>query len=209
MRLGRCSKACSSNRALRAPRQRDEGDGVTRDKTAWTWWTLPPAISGRLAQRYRECIPVSCHSCWTSRNMRSPGLGQGRQRLVVASGCQEREIRPCSSSMNGCHRGTPRCRCGCVFPPTRVAPRSEYVLAARACNRLTWAGWRPETSSWRNYSEVPWSLTPHSDADLGRCSRRPQDFRILTGWLLDPKDRYGRWRGRNAARGARVKCYCR
>ena len=24
-----------------------------------------------------------------------PGLGQGRQRLVVASGCQEREIRPC------------------------------------------------------------------------------------------------------------------
>ena len=24
-----------------------------------------------------------------------PGLGRGRQRLVVASGCQEREIRPC------------------------------------------------------------------------------------------------------------------
>jgi hypothetical protein len=31
--------------------------------------------------------------------MRNPGLGQGRQRLVVASGCQEREIRPCSSPM--------------------------------------------------------------------------------------------------------------
>lgn len=26
---------------------------MTRDETAWTWWTLPPAISGRLAQRYR------------------------------------------------------------------------------------------------------------------------------------------------------------
>jgi hypothetical protein len=24
-----------------------------------TWWTFPPAISGRLAQRYRKCIPVS------------------------------------------------------------------------------------------------------------------------------------------------------
>lgn len=29
--------------------------------------------------------------------MRNPGLGQGRQRLVVAPGCQEREIRLCSS----------------------------------------------------------------------------------------------------------------
>ena len=38
--------------ALRAARQRDGGDGVTRDETAWTWWTLPPAISGCLAQRY-------------------------------------------------------------------------------------------------------------------------------------------------------------
>jgi hypothetical protein len=31
--------------------------------------------------------------------MRSLGLGQGHQRLVVASGCREREIGPCSSSM--------------------------------------------------------------------------------------------------------------
>jgi hypothetical protein len=39
---------------LRAARQRDRGDGVTRDETAWTWWTLPPAISGCLAQKYRQ-----------------------------------------------------------------------------------------------------------------------------------------------------------
>ena len=70
---------------------------MARDETAWTWWTLPPAIAGRLAQRYRKCIPVSSRSCWTTRNMRNPGLGQGRKRLVVASGCREREIRPCSS----------------------------------------------------------------------------------------------------------------
>ena len=39
---------------LRAARQRDGGDGVTRDETAWTWWTLPPAIAGCLAQKYRR-----------------------------------------------------------------------------------------------------------------------------------------------------------
>ena len=59
---------------------------------------FPPAIAGCVAQRYRKCIPVSSRSCWTARNMRNPGLGQGRQRLVVASGCQERKIRPRSSS---------------------------------------------------------------------------------------------------------------
>ena len=36
---------------LRAARRRDGGDGVTRDETAWTWWTPPPAIAGCLAQR--------------------------------------------------------------------------------------------------------------------------------------------------------------
>ena len=140
-------------KGLRAARQRDGGDGVTRDETAWTWWTLPPAIAGCLAQRYRKCIPVSSHSCWTSRNMRSPGLGRGRQRLVVASGCQEREIRPCSSSMTA-----PRCRCDCVFPPTRVAPRSGFVLAGRACSRLSglvvgdgWPPARPDGSFCASY----------------------------------------------------------
>ena len=29
------------------------GDGARRDETAWTWWTLPPATSGRLARRYQ------------------------------------------------------------------------------------------------------------------------------------------------------------
>jgi hypothetical protein len=32
--------------ALRTARQREGGDGVTRDETAWTWWMLPSAISG-------------------------------------------------------------------------------------------------------------------------------------------------------------------
>jgi hypothetical protein len=39
---------------LRAARRRDGGDGVARDETAWTWWTLPPAIAGCLAQKYRR-----------------------------------------------------------------------------------------------------------------------------------------------------------
>src|SRR5204863_5091614 len=37
-----------------AARRRDRGDGAGRDETAWTWWTLPLAISGRLAQKYRR-----------------------------------------------------------------------------------------------------------------------------------------------------------
>ena len=59
-----------------APRgawQRDGGDGVTRDETAWTWWTLPPAISGCPARRYPRCPPISSRSCRTSRNARSRG----------------------------------------------------------------------------------------------------------------------------------------
>ena len=60
---------------LRAAWQRDGGDGVTRDETAWTWWTPPLGISGCRAQRYRKRIPVSSRSCWTSRNMRRPVVG--------------------------------------------------------------------------------------------------------------------------------------
>jgi hypothetical protein len=47
LRVGHCSKGCSRSRA-RSAWQRD---GMARDETAWTWWTLPPAISGCLAQR--------------------------------------------------------------------------------------------------------------------------------------------------------------
>ena len=45
---------------LRAAWQRDGGDLVTRDETAWTWWTLPPAIAGCLAQRWVRC-PCRLH----------------------------------------------------------------------------------------------------------------------------------------------------
>ncbi len=62
------------------------------DAVAWDLWVLGP--EGPKAR-----VPVFSRSCWTSRNMRSPGLGQGRQQLVLASGCQEREIHPCSSLM--------------------------------------------------------------------------------------------------------------
>jgi hypothetical protein len=35
---------------------------VARDETAWTWWTLSPAIAGCWAQRYRWSHR-SC-PCW-------------------------------------------------------------------------------------------------------------------------------------------------
>jgi hypothetical protein len=52
---------------LRAARQRDTGDGVARDETAWTWWTLPPAVAGCRAQRYHRQPPVSSCPSLTSR----------------------------------------------------------------------------------------------------------------------------------------------
>ena len=51
---------------LRAAWQRDGRDGVTRDETAWTWWTLLPAIAGCSAQRYRRCIAVCSRSAVNS-----------------------------------------------------------------------------------------------------------------------------------------------
>ena len=51
---------------LRAARQRDGGDEVTRDETAWTWWTLPPATAGRPAQRYHRCIAACSRSAVNS-----------------------------------------------------------------------------------------------------------------------------------------------
>jgi hypothetical protein len=54
--------------ALRAAWQRDGGDGAARDETAWTRWTLPPAISGCFAYRYRGYPSVSSCYRWTGKN---------------------------------------------------------------------------------------------------------------------------------------------
>ena len=64
---------------LRAAWQRDGGDGVTRDEVAWTWWTLPPAIAGRVAQRYPKCRPifiafVLTEPKWVAATRVRPGL---------------------------------------------------------------------------------------------------------------------------------------
>jgi hypothetical protein len=80
--------------------------------------------------------PLS-HSCWTTRNMRNHGLGQGRQWLVVASGCQEREIRRCSSPMTASRDAAVPMRL--PLSSNARCPRSGFVLPARACNRLMWA----------------------------------------------------------------------
>jgi hypothetical protein len=65
---------------FRAAWRRDGGDGATRDETAWTWWTLPPATAGRLAQRYHRHSQVS--SC-------PRGLARTRSRsaVMLAAGC--------------------------------------------------------------------------------------------------------------------------
>jgi hypothetical protein len=69
--------------------------------------------------------------------MRNHGLGQGRQWLVVASGCQEREIRRCSSPMTASRDAAVPMRL--PLSSNARCPRSGFVLPARACNRLMWA----------------------------------------------------------------------
>ena len=142
MRAERCSKTCSRNEApsrsaARRGRRGDTGsDSVDAvDAAARDLWVPGPEV--------RKCILVSSHSCWTSRNMRSPWLGRGRQRLVVASGCQEREMRPCSSSMTAPRDSAVPMQL--PIPPTRVAPCSGFVLADRACNRRL--GVKPQSGS--------------------------------------------------------------
>jgi hypothetical protein len=80
--------------------------GGATGETGWHGMRKPgrgercrPRSLGAWPRGTASASPVSSHSCWTSPNMRNPGFGWGRQRLVVASGCQEREIRPCSSPM--------------------------------------------------------------------------------------------------------------
>ena len=123
---------------------------------------VPVDVVGCLAQRYAECIPVSSHSCWTSRNMRSPAFRPGPPALVVASGCQEREIRPCSSSITARRDAAVQMRLP-IFPPMRLEPRSGFVLAGRACNR--------------SYGRL-------SRAARG-CLRSHRNGDVLRWWLLD------------------------
>ena len=152
MRVGNCSKT-SSRTTLRAARQRDR---ATRDETAWTTWTLPPAIFGCLAQRYCKCIPVSSRSRRTTPNMRNPGLGKP-PALVVASGCQERDIRPCSSPMTASRDAAVRMRRRCRYSfvhfipvmrmsspipaPSSGATHSAFDSASSAVADLPAVGW--------------------------------------------------------------------
>jgi len=65
---------------------------MVQAETAWTWWTLPPRSLGA-SPRGRACAPRTVPiPTGLAGTCGSPGLGRGRQRLVVASGYQEGEI---------------------------------------------------------------------------------------------------------------------
>ena len=109
---------------LRAARERD---GMTRDETAWTWWTLPPAISGCLARRYPRCPSISSCSCWTSRNARSrDGVRPGPPDVCSwHAATRSAMCSPCSSSTTPPR--TPRRRCG------RYVPRALRSVVGLPC----------------------------------------------------------------------------
>jgi hypothetical protein len=147
---------------LRAAWQRDGGDGVIRDETAWTWWTLPPAIAGCPAQRYRKCIPVPAYSCSTSRNVRSPGLGQGPQWLLPASGCQEREFRAPAEAMTA--------------PRDAAVPTARAQRPAAVAYVLKGAG-KPEADA---EAEPDWQA--RSARTRWNPGRSPRDGRRRSAW---------------------------
>jgi hypothetical protein len=68
---------------LRAAWRQDGGDGAARDETAWTWWTLPPAIAGCPARRSHRQPPVSSHPWWTRPNARSRSAVSSARRMSV------------------------------------------------------------------------------------------------------------------------------
>ncbi len=130
---------CVAATVLRAARQRDGGDGVTRDKTAWTWWTLPPAIAGCPARRYPRCPPISSRSCRTSRNARSrdevrPGPSDVC-RVMRLSGARGAALARVQRRRRG-NRGADAGRF-----PARIAQYGRLALPACACNRVIYAAW--------------------------------------------------------------------
>jgi hypothetical protein len=108
---------------------------VARDETAWTWWTLPAAIAGCMAQRYHVTDIGPFLSCWTSRNARTrSGVITSRRTLLATSGYPECEDEPLPELIDGVAARAvhmrPRIR------PMSIAECDRLVLASRACNRL-------------------------------------------------------------------------
>jgi hypothetical protein len=118
-----------------------------------------------------------------------PGLGQGRQRLVVASGCQEREIRPCSSPMTA-PRDAPvpmrlrissnaRCRAvGLSWQPARVTAYGAGCRCQGRQIRCSGAAWSIGGWSLTDLPRSPGGACPgvFEGKDLG-CAVLPGDIR--------------------------------
>ena len=79
---------------------------MTRDETAWTWWTLAPVISGRLAQKYRRRTGVRAGP---ARTRTHAGLRFGgapvRTETVSECGLCAEPIPADSVSANKCADG--------------------------------------------------------------------------------------------------------
>jgi hypothetical protein len=76
---------------------------MARDETTWTSWTLPPAISGCLAQRYRGCVPRVPVRAGLATTRGAAGAGRTRPNVWL------------------CHRATRSAR---AFP--QELPRPAY-----------------------------------------------------------------------------------
>jgi hypothetical protein len=63
---------------------------VTRDETAWTWWTLPPVTAGCFAQRYHRRSSVFLSALYQPERVAVARLWRPAGYLLMASGYQVR-----------------------------------------------------------------------------------------------------------------------
>ena len=110
---------------------------MTRDETTWTWWTLPPAISGCFAQGYRRGRrPLLVRAAPVRTRIAVTGLRQARR--ISARGIQVPGARgPTSGRVQGQHSGAGTAvQVRLRIRPMGIAECDPLALASRSRSRL-------------------------------------------------------------------------
>jgi hypothetical protein len=93
---------------------------MARDETTWAWWTVPPAISGCVAQRYRKCHPGLFPFMLDYAEYAEPRAG-GRMDILIGSGSGTQTMR--SASVGERRAARMDGYSPAIAPMTRAAPK--------------------------------------------------------------------------------------
>jgi len=106
---------------------------VTRDETAWTWWTLPSAIAGCLARTYRGYPSISSCSRWILAYRQAPA----RQDRPASGPRTTSELSEAGQSrhagwLEDCRAGRWRPSWSAAIVTSRIAGRSCRLVSPRS-----------------------------------------------------------------------------